>query len=206
MQDSLRLKVYKLLKKGEYVAASFYCREWLRSPLSKEGLFFKSLFEDEFLHWRYLALLTSELKIKSNEEAREVFIDQQKKIAGEQIGLPTKNIVTELSEVKYDFELTGLGGRFLVFQRVLNGRLTKDLKGEDKVGFIKVVDGSNHLLYKLLDLIDLKQDYSFFWKHPRKVDYEVKRSILAKWFVKYLLSILVYFPVDLYRILRTQIL
>ena len=204
----MRQALYKLFKKGEYTAAAFYCREWLSSPNSKEGIFFKSLFEDEFLHWRFFVALTQDSKRLLNQnQAREEFIENQRKILSSgDTSVGTHGYrVTDLSKVKNDYQLVGLSSRFLVFRYLLGNRFTKDLKGEDKVGLIQVVDESNHLFYKLINLVDPYLDYSFLWRHPSREKYEVKRYLLLRWSVKYIICIFLFLPIDLFRIARTQI-
>lgn len=197
---SRRLFFYELFRKGEYIAASFYCREWLKNPDKPIGIYFKNLFDDEFLHWRFLGSLTGATKSNSPLWDKKDFITHQQNIlTAEQEKVGSKrNYLTPISKSLSASDMVGIGSRSLVFKTILGKNFTKDLVDEDKAAFILLADETNHLFYKIVNLVDQSVDYSFLWRHAHRSVYPIRKRVLFKWLIKYFLA-LAFLPIDIMR-------
>lgn len=193
------------LRQLEYAACSFYCRQWLlsREENGKDHsttLFFEALFADEFFHLFYFNKLIPELPPCTD---REAFIKQQEKTlinSSKEVG-SSRNYLTSPTKDSWGGSMIGIGSKFLVFKVLLGKKFTKDLSWENKIALVTVADESNHLLYKVLDLVDKTRNYYPLYQHPNKVEYPSPKSLLFFWVLKYIMALTLFLPLDLLRIL-----
>lgn len=205
-------KALAFLRRLEYAAAAFYCRQWLRSTAelgseSEVARFFWTLFSDEFRHWRYASRtfgLPADLSLDAETRLR-LFVDEQQAILD--APQPSKSRLTPLRGVTADPDMIGIGSRFLVFRLMFGDLFTRELDWPNMIAMIRVVDESNHLLYQLLDRLDGSRSYAPMRSHsPAHGQYcRSSRGLLAKWSLKYAAALLVGLPVDAVRIARQQL-
>lgn len=188
------------LNKLEYAACAFYTRCMIRSIKEDSEIhkYFQDLVSDEFRHLLYLDHLNG---ISTPRDYNQFLIYQQKIIDGEDVIGSKRNWPTTLGKIEKNFQLEGIGSRFLVFQKTIGQhRFTKDLDWDSLIAFITVVDCSNHLFYRFLSLFNNK--YKPLYIHVKKTSkYKVNKVLVSYWTIKYILCILLFFPIDVIRIL-----
>lgn len=202
------------LRRLEYASASFYCRQWLKSA-EEHGeahpitLFFKNLFADEFMHLRYMAQTWALPNVAVDPDvkaAKAAFVEQQRAIISAPVS-KSGNHLTPLAGVRWGCDMVGIGSRFLTFKVMFGKRFTKDLPWDEMIAMICVVDESNHLFYRALNLLDRSRNYAPLYTHreTHKSEYKASRKLLAKWAAFYGLALILMLPIDLVRIARYQL-
>lgn len=197
------VKISGFLNKLEYAACAFYTRCMIRARVLDNPeilIYFENLVFDEFRHLCYLDRMNG---IKEPREYSKFLRFQQKIVNDNTIG-NNRNWVTSLRGIRNNCDMSGIGSRFWVFQKTIGQhRFTKDLDWDSLIAFIHVVDTSNHLFYRLLSLFNGK--YKPLYIHTKKdSEYKLSKLLVIKWSIKYVISILVYAPIDLIRIILNR--
>ena len=95
----------------------------------------------------------------------------------------------------------------MTFKFMFGKRFTKDLPWDEMIAMICVVDESNHLFYRALNLLDRNRNYVPLYTHreTKKSEYRASKWLVAKWTALYVFALVTMLPIDLVRIARHQL-